>query len=327
MGDILVFAENDGGKVKKSAFELLSKASELAGAAGGSVVALLVGKGLDGLTGELAANGASKVVIAESDSLAAYDASGYAKAIEAVVNDLKPSVVLAAASAQGRDLMPRLAARIKAGLAVDVVNLKIDGGKLVATKPIYSGKALADVVFNSVVQIATVRPNSFPIAPAKAGATAEVIKKAVDVGSPLNPVVQLLKADTGGKVDLTEAEIIVSGGRAMGNAENFKVLRELADVIGATVGASRAAVDSGYAPHDMQVGQTGKVVNPKLYIASGISGAIQHLAGMRTSKIIVAINKDPEAPIFQKADYGIVGDLFQVVPQLTAEFKKLLAEG
>lgn len=326
MGDILVIAEQDSGKVKKSAFELLSKAGELAAAAGGSVVAVLVGKGLDGLTSELAAQGAKKVVLAESDALGSYDASAYAKAIEAVINDLKPTIVLAAASAQGKDLMPRLAARIKAGLAVDAVDLRIDGGKLVARKPIYSGKALADVTFNSPVQMASTRPNSFPVANPTPGATAEVIKKAVDVGTPLNPVAQLVKSDTGGKVDLTEAEIIVSGGRAMGNAENFKVLRELADVIGATVGASRAAVDSGFAPHDMQVGQTGKVVNPKLYIACGISGAIQHLAGMRTSKVIVAINKDPEAPIFSKADYGIVGDLFTVVPLLSAEFKKLLAE-
>jgi electron transfer flavoprotein alpha subunit len=173
--------------------------------------------------------------------------------------------------------------------------------------------------------MALVRPNSFGVSAPASGATAEVVKKDVDPGELQAEMKELVKG-TSDKVDLTEAEIIVSGGRAMKEAANFNILQELAAVIGATVGASRAAVDSGYASHDMQVGQTGKVVNPKLYMAFGISGAIQHLAGMRTSKIIVAVNKDPEAPIFQKADYGIVGDLFEIVPLLTTEFKKVLSE-
>lgn len=326
MGDILVFAEQSGGKVKKSSFELLSKATELAGAAGGSVVAVCVGKGLDSVTADLAKYGATKVVLAENDQLEKYNTIGYTKALASVIDELKPTVVLGSASAVGKDLFPRLAASIKAGLASDVVDLKIDGGKLVATKPVYSGKALADVTYNTDVQLATVRANSFGAGAANDSASAEAIKKNVDIGELVNAIVELQQGSTGGKADLTEAEVIVSGGRAMGNQENFKILNELADVLGATVGASRAAVDSGYASHDMQVGQTGKVVNPKLYIACGISGAIQHLAGMRTSKVIVAVNKDPEAPIFSKADYGIVGDLFTIVPLLTEEFKKVVSE-
>lgn len=323
MGDILVFAEHANGKVKKSAFELLSKANQLSSQLGGSVVAVLVGKGLDGLTGELAAYGAKKVVLAENDKLDAYNTIGMVVALEQIINELKPSVLLGSASAAGRDFLPRLAARLKAGLASDVTDLSVNAGKLVARKPIYSGKAFVDVSFNTALQMVTVRPNSFPVGAPQSGAQAEAIKKAVDVGNLINPIVTLEQGQGGAKADLTEAEAIVSGGRAMGSAENFKVLQPLADLLGATVGASRAAVDSGYASHDMQVGQTGKVVNPKLYVACGISGAIQHLAGMRTSKVIVAINKDAEAPIFSKADYGVVGDLFALLPLITEEVKKL----
>lgn len=324
MSDILVFCEHEDGKVKKSGLEIVSKATELASSLGGQVIAVVLGQGLDGIEKDLAAYGAKKVILAQGANVAKFDAGAYAAALAQVVEEIKPAVVLGSCSTIGKDVLPRLAARVKAGLAVDAVDLKIDGGKLVAKKPIYSGKAFADVVFNSNIQIASTRPNSFPLS-APSSAQAEVIKKDVAVDSLL-PVSEVSKKDTGGQADLTEAERIVSGGRAMGNADNFKVLQELAGVISATVGASRAAVDSGYAPHDMQVGQTGKVVNPVLYIACGISGAIQHLAGMRTSKIIVAINKDAEAPIFSKADYGIVGDLFEVVPHLTQEFKKILAE-
>lgn len=323
MGDILVFAEHADGKVKKSAFELLSKANQLAAQAGGSVMAVVIGKGLDGLTGELAAYGAKKVVLAESDQLSQYNTVGYAKALQQIIEEFKPSIVLGSASAIGKDFFPRLAVRLKAGLASDVTDLSVEGGKLVAKKPVYSGKAFVNVTFNSSVQMATSRPNSFAISTAQAGAQAEAIKKTVDIGAPVNPIKEILQDQGGVKVDLTEAEVIVSGGRAMGSADNFKVLQPLAEILGATVGASRAAVDSGYATHEMQVGQTGKVVNPKLYVACGISGAIQHLAGMRTSKIIVAINKDPEAPIFSKADYGVVGDLFTLIPFITEEVKKL----
>jgi len=324
MGDILVYAETDSGKVKKSAYELLTKAGELAGDAGGSVIAVCIGAGLNGAAEELAMYGAKKVVLSENASLDKYNTIGFAKALAAVIDEIKPSVVLGSASAVGKDLFPRVAAKLKAGLASDSVDLRIDGGKLVARKPVYSGKALCDVTFNTDIQMATVRANSFSTGAAQDGASAETIKSEANVGDLVNPIVEVVQGEGGDQVDLTEAEIIVSGGRAMGNAENFSILTELAGVIGATVGASRAAVDSGYAGHDMQVGQTGKVVNPKLYIANGISGAIQHLAGMRTSKVIVAVNKDPEAPIFSKADYGIVGDLFTIVPLLKDEFQKAM---
>lgn len=325
MGDILIVAEYAEGKVKKSAFELLSKAQDLAQGTGGNIVAVLLGSGVESLAPQLAPYGASKVAVVDQEALAQYNTIAYAKALAAVIEQLKPSLVLGAFSALGRDLFPRVAAKIKAGLSSDTVDLRVDGGKIIAKKPLYSGKALAEVVFNSPVQMVTVRPNSFPIVTPKEGAQAEILKISADLGSircALKETIQGVQ----GKIDLTEAEIIVAGGRALGNADNFKILQELADVVGATLGASRAAVDAGFASHDMQVGQTGKVVNPKLYIACGISGAIQHLAGMRTSKVIVAVNKDPEAPIFSKADYSIVGDLFTVVPLLTQEFKKLLAE-
>ena len=325
MGDILVFVEHENGAVKKSTHELLSKATELAGSAGGTVVAVAVGNGLDSLTADLAAYGAKKVVLAENDKLAQYNTVGYATALAATIDELKPSIVLGTASPAGKDLFPRLAAKIKAGLAQDTVDLKVDGGKLVATKPIYAGKAIVQATFNSDIQMATVRANSFPVKAPQDGASADIVKKAIDIADLVNPITEVIHGEGENKADLTEAEIIVSGGRAMGSAENFAIIQELADVLGATVGASRAAVDSGYATHDMQVGQTGKVVNPKLYIANGISGAIQHLAGMRTSKVIVAVNKDPEAPIFAKADYGVVGDLFKVVPLLTESLKKVMS--
>lgn len=327
MGNVLIFAEHQDGKLKKTSLELASKAAELAAKSGGQAEAVLIGTGVDALANELAPYGIKKVTVLQSPKLEKYNTIGYVNVLAALVKELNPDILLATASPAGKDFFPRLAARLDTGLAADAVDLKIDGdGKLLATHPIYSGKALVDIkIPNSKPQMALIRPNSFGVGAPQAGATAEVLKKDVDPGDMKSEMKELVKAASD-KADLTEAEIIVSGGRAMKEAANFKILQELADVIGATVGASRAAVDSGYAPHDMQVGQTGKVVNPKLYLAFGISGAIQHLAGMRTSKVIVAVNKDPEAPIFQKADYGIVGDLFEIVPLLTTEFKRVLSE-
>lgn len=318
MGTILVVGEHQAGKIKKVTQELVTKASEL----GGEVAVALVGHGIEN-PAELGTFGAKKVFVVDHPKLEKYNTEGVVKAVMDLIGEIKPSIVLGTASPTGKDFFPRLAARLNAGLASDCTDLKIDGGKLLATRPIFAGKAFVDVKFESDIQLATVRPNSF-VAKAS-GSAAEVVTKNTDPGE-IRAVMKEVIQGKSDKADLTEASIIVSGGRAMKGAENFKILQELADVIGATVGASRAAVDSGYAPHDMQVGQTGKVVNPNLYIACGISGAIQHLAGMRTSKVIVAINKDPEAPIFTKADYGIVGDLFQIVPLLTEEFKKALAE-
>jgi electron transfer flavoprotein alpha subunit len=242
-----------------------------------------------------------------------------------VLNGADPSVVLFGATAMGKDLSARVAARAGGALATDCTELDIDGGVLKVRRPVYSGKVYTDVVTTKdTIKMASVRPNTYSPAQ-KTGNSADV----VDVGLPITldeitAMVREIVGGTSGRKDVTEAEIIVAGGRSLKSEENFKILEELSDVIGASVGASRAAVDAGYAPHSRQVGQTGKVVNPKLYIAVGISGAIQHLVGMRTSKVIVAINKDPNAPIFQYADYGIVGDLFDVVPLLTEEFKKLL---
>jgi electron transfer flavoprotein alpha subunit len=327
MGNVLIFAEHQDGKLKKTSFELVSKGNELASKIGGQVEAVLIGSAAEGLAQQLASYGAKKVYVLENPNLEKYNTLGYVKVVTDLVNQIKPEIVLAAASPAGRDFFPRLAVRLNTGLVPDATDLKIDSDKkLLATHPIYSGKALVDVkIPNGLPQMALIRPNSFGTAAPQAGATAEVVKVSADPGEMKAMMKEMVKGMTD-KVDLTEAEIIVSGGRAMKAAENFKILKDFADVIGATVGASRAAVDSGYAPHDMQVGQTGKVVNPKLYFAIGISGAIQHLAGMRTSKVIVAVNKDPEAPIFQKADYGIVGDLFQIVPLMTEEFKKVLSE-
>lgn len=323
MSDILVFIEHQNGKVKKTSFELLSKAKSLA--EGGKVTALIVGAQTAEAASQVGAYGATDAVTIENDKLSTYNCIAYAEAIEKVVKEQNPSVVLGTASPAGKEIFPRLAGKLGAGLASDCTGLKIESGKLVAEKPIYSGKAIVDVTFNTDIQLATSRPNSFPVDAPSEGASANITSADFDPAEIKAPIAEMVQGEEG-KVDLTEAEIIVSGGRAMANAENFSVLRDLASVIGASVGASRAAVDSGYAPHDMQVGQTGKVVNPKVYIACGISGAIQHLAGMRNSKVIVAINKDPEAAIFSKADYGIVGDLFTIVPLLTDEFKKALAD-
>lgn len=323
MGNILVIGEHQEGKVKKVTQELVSKAAELAAQLGSEVDVVLVGHGLQN-PGELGQFGAKKIYTVDTPKLEKYNTEGYVKVISDLCNEVKPSIILGTASTLGRDLLPRLSARLSVGLASDCTDLKTEGGKLVATRPIYSGKAFVDVKFEGDIQMASARPNSF-VAKASGSGAAEVVSKDIDPGT-LRAVIKEIVKGKSDKADLTEAARIVSGGRAMKNAENFKILAELADTIGATVGASRAAVDSGYAGHDMQVGQTGKVVNPNLYIACGISGAIQHLAGMRTSKVIVAINKDPEAPIFTKADYGIVGDLFQIVPLLTQEFKKTLAE-
>ena len=325
MTDILVLGEHADGKVKKTTFELVSKASQLAGESGGKVFCLFIGNKVGDLPGQVACFGAKAAIVVEDEKLANYNTIAFKEILVQVINQFKPSIVLGTASPTGKDVFPRLAVSVKAGLATDAIELRLDNGKLVAKRPVFSGKTLVEVSYKTPVQLATCRPNSFPTNEASTGAAPEIIKLSPQI-SELRCVMKEKVQGVVGKQDLTEAEIIVSGGRAMANADNFKILNAMADVIGATVGASRAAVDSGYAPHDMQVGQTGKVVNPKLYMACGISGAIQHLAGMRTSKVIVAINKDPEAPIFSKADYGIVGDLFTVIPLLTDELKKVVAE-
>lgn len=317
---ILVFCETDGGKPRKTAQELLGKARELGL---GPVSAVVLG---DADVSALGSFGASTVYHYTGAAFAHNSTSVIVKALQTAIAAANPAYVLAAAGAAARDAFPRLAARTGSGLAVECTDLRAEGGALVGRRPVYAGKALVDVSVSSAVGLFTVRPNSFPLGAATGGAAAVVTG---DGGvSEADVDVKLVEtlAQTSKEVDLTEADRIVSGGRSLKSKENFDaIVRPLARAAHATAGASRAAVDAGYAGHGDQVGQTGKVVNPSLYIALGISGAIQHLAGMRTSRVIVAVNTDKGAPIFQHATYGIVGDLFEIAPLLQAELDKALA--
>ena len=310
--------------IKKVTREIVTAAGQLAETSGGKIHAVVIGHDLSRQADEIKSYVNGKVYTVFDPALENYSTQGYTDAVTAVIKEADPGFILFGATAMGKDLSARLAARLDAALMTDVTEVGIDGGTFKVLRPVYSGKAYAEVVSaKDTINMATIRPNIYPPAEKlEAGAGVVEVAAAIDSGRIGSIVKEIVKSTGGGK-DLTEADIIVSGGRALKSEENFKILQDLADVIGGTVGASRAAVDAGYVPHSIQVGQTGKVVNPKLYIACGISGAIQHLVGMRTSKVIVAINKDPNAPIFQKADYGIVGDLFEIVPILIDEFKKL----
>lgn len=324
--NILVFAEQRDGNVKKVAYEMLSAGAELAAALGGTVEAVLLGSGLDGLADMLVQYGAAKVYVADDPALATYASEAYTDTLAALIDKVQPAILLLGATAMGRDLAPRLAARLEVGVASDCTALEIDGGRLLATRPIFAGKALARVKLAEDPQVATVRPNVLAAREPDAGAgSAQVELIDAVAGRVRAEVVDIISAGEG-EVDVAEADIIVSGGRGVGGPEGFDPIRSLARKLGAAVGASRAAVDAGWIDHGHQVGQTGKTVTPNLYIACGISGAIQHLAGMKTSKVIVAVNKDPEAPIFKLANYGIVADLFEVVPALEKEFEQLLKE-
>ena len=319
---IYVIAEQRDGALRKVSFELASAARKLADQTGDEVSAILLGSGVEGLAPELGKFGVDKVFVGDNAALEPYITEAHAQVVAKILKDNDAAIALFAASVQGKDLSARVAAKLAGGLATDCTDVKIDGGKLVAVRPMYAGKCFGEVVFNTTPAMASLRPNVFPaVEIAKAAA---VTKVDVAVDAQKSKVLEVQK-DTSGKVDLTEANIIVSGGRGMKGPDEYKILEELADVLKGTVGASRAAVDAGWRPQKDQVGQTGKVVSPNLYIACGISGAIQHLAGMSSSKCIVAINKDAEAPIFTKADFGVVDDLFKVVPELTAACKKLVA--
>ncbi|HOX28889.1 MAG TPA: electron transfer flavoprotein subunit alpha/FixB family protein [bacterium] len=324
MANVLVIAEVKEGKLKKVTLELLSKGQELASKAGGALEAVVLGSGVEALAGEMAQYGAAKVYVADDAALAAFNGEAYANVLVKLIEASKPGIVLVGASINGKDLAPRISAKIGAGLASDCTDLDVADGKLVVKRPIFAGKAFSKITFKSDIQIASVRPNVNPLAAPNAGASPVVEKIDAAAGDVKAKILETHKS-AAGKIELTEAEIIVSGGRGMKGPENYKLIEDMAAVLGAAVGASRAAVDAGWRPHGDQVGQTGKTVNPNLYVACGISGAIQHLAGMSSSKCIVAINKDAEAPIFKVADYGIVGDLFTVVPLMTDELKKLLA--
>ena len=320
---ILVFAEQRDGKLKSSAKEALTAAAKLSSGNAGDVAALIIGSSVESLASELSGYGADTVYIADKPELEKYNCLNYTAALADAVKSFSADVLIGGASPMGKDLFPRLAARLDAGIVTDVTELTADGNNLSAQKPMYAGKVISKVlVQGDGLKIASIRPNVF--AAEQTGQGSATVSK-LDVTLPESRLkTKEVRKGVSEKADLTEAAVIISGGRSLGSAEKFSILEECADVIGATVGASRAAVDAGYAPHHMQVGQTGKTVNPNLYIACGISGAIQHMAGMRTSKIIVAINTDPEAPIFNIADYGIVADLFEAVPIMTQKFKEIL---
>jgi electron transfer flavoprotein alpha subunit len=310
MSAVCAFVETSKGNLKKTAAEILGEGRRLADALGGELDAVLVGKEVTGLADQVAALGANRVLVADADALAQFNVEGYVKALMKAVAASSPKVVLLAASVMGKDLGPALSAGTGSALLTDVTS--------------YAGKALANIHAETETVVATLRPNVFDPAEPEAGKSApvEVIESGVSAAE-LRVVVKEVLAKASEKLDLTEADIIVAGGRGMRDAENWGLLEALSESVGGVLGASRAVVDAGWRPHDEQVGQTGKTVSAKLYIAAGISGAIQHLAGMRTSKCIVAINTDAEAPIFKVADYGIVGDALEVLPVLTEELKKL----
>ncbi|GAB6268690.1 MAG: electron transfer flavoprotein subunit alpha/FixB family protein [Smithella sp.] len=319
---VFIVAEQREGALRKVSFELASAARKLADQTGDEVSAILLGSGIESLAAELGKFGVDKVFVGDNAALEPYVTEAHAQVVAKILKDNDAAIALFGASVQGKDLSARVAAKLAGGLATDCTDVKVDGGKLVAVRPMYAGKCFGEVVFNTTPAMASLRPNVFAaVENAKAAA---VTKVDVAVDGVKSKVLEVQK-DASGKVDLTEANIIVSGGRGMKGPDEYKILEELADVLKGTVGASRAAVDAGWRPQKDQVGQTGKVVSPNLYIACGISGAIQHLAGMSSSKCIVAINKDAEAPIFTKADFGVVDDLFKVVPELTAACKKLVA--
>lgn len=324
---ILVYIEAREGKVKKSSLEALSEGARRAKDFKTEVNAVLVGDKIDSLAPEVFSYGASKIYLLEGAGFSHYSAEGYAQAMVDLIQEIEPDVIFFSASAMGKDLSPRVAARLGVGLASDCTSTASRGGKLEVIRPVFAGKALVTVTFKSVPQIATLRPNVLPLAE-PVSEKGEVIKKEVVIPEDQikGKAVELIKEE-GAELDVTEAEIVVSGGRGMKGPENYDLLRELTAILPhSAVGASRSAVDAGWIDHQHQVGQTGKTVSPNLYFAFGISGAIQHLAGMSSSKCIVAVNKDPEAPIFKVADYGLVDDLFQVIPHLKEELKKVLSE-
>ena len=333
---VYIFAEQVDGKLSGIAFELLGKANELAKDLGTDVSAVLIGSGIKDLADQLAEYGADKVIVVDDPELKDYRTEPYAHALAGAINEFKPEIMLVGATPIGRDLGPRVSARVATGLTADCTKLDIGDfplnpipgkeqlhNQLLMTRPAFGGNTIATIACpDHRPQMATVRPGVMQRQAKKEGAKAQVIE--FNPGfTPDHNYVEILDIvkSVSETVDIMDAKILVSGGRGMGGPENFKILRELADALGGEVACSRAVVDAGWMPKDMQVGQTGKTVRPQIYVACGISGAIQHLAGMEESDIIIAINKDETAPIFDAADYGIVGDLFKIVPEFTEKVK------
>lgn len=318
MAKVLVYTETNKGNVKPVTLEILGKLN------GQDCEVAVIGDLSDEQVKVLAEHGANKIHKVKGDNLDKYSPEGYANALHGFISSGSYDYVMAGATSLGKDMLPRLATKFDAGLASDCTNFIFEGDTFNGTRPLFAGKCLAKVNLQGPKpHFISVRPNALGMPDSTTAGAGEASDTTGEAGN-IRAAIKEIIASASEQVDLTEANIIVSGGRAMKNPENFEILRDMASVIGATVGASRAAVDSGYAAPNMQVGQTGKTVSPSLYIACGISGAIQHLAGMRTSKVIVAINTDPDAPIFTKADYGIVGDLYKIVPIMKEEFKKIL---
>ncbi len=322
---ILAFAEQREGKFKKSAFEVTQTAKKISVQLGAELLTLVIGDNVELFASELSSYGAGKILVVQDPRLHFYSTTAYAKIVADIAQREQVSMIFFPASQMGKDLAPRVAGKLHAGVATDCTALKIENGEIVATRPVYAGKSSVDVKVTSSVKIYSLRPNVFTASPVN-GNSSSVEKVSIQLnGADFSAKVTGVKLSAG-RPDVTEASIIVSGGRGMKGPEHFYLVEKLADTLGGAVGASRAVVDAGWRPHDEQVGQTGKTVSPTLYVACGISGAVQHIAGMSSSKYIVAINKDKDAPIFQIADYGIVGDVFEILPSLTEELKKALAK-
>lgn len=315
---ILVFLEQRGGSVKKSSFEAASAAISTGSQLGYEVEAVTVGGSIDNLE-QAGKFGINKVVHFKYDRLAEFSSSAYADIVASFAAESGTDIIFFSNTSMGKDLAPLVCVKTGAGILMDCTNLEVTNGEIVATRPVFAGKALVEAKITSTKKVFTLRPNVFAVASQEVNA--EVTVKSVDNPNFKTKVVDVKKSE--GKLDVAEADVIVSGGRGLKGPENFGMIEDLAQVLGAAVGASRAVVDAGWRPHSEQVGQTGKTVSPNLYVAVGISGAIQHLAGMSSSKYIVAINKDKDAPIFSIADYGIAGDIFEIVPALTEELKKV----
>lgn len=317
---VLVLGEVRDGSLRNVSYEAVGAAKTVA--EGGEVVGVLLGASVSSLAGELIQYGADRVVVVEDEKLAQYTSDGYAQGLLAVVDSEQPEGLVFGHTSLGKDLSPKVAGKLNSGLISDVTGIEEAGGNIVFTRPIYSGKAFEKKVVTDGLIFATIRPNNIAPLEKDESRTGDVSSLSVDIKDLRTIIKEVVRKATEG-VDLSEAKVVVAGGRGVKSEDGFEPLKELAQVLGGAVGASRGACDAEYCDYSLQIGQTGKVVTPDLYIACGISGAIQHLAGMSNSKVIVAINKDPEANIFNVADYGIVGDLFEVVPMLTEEFKKL----
>jgi len=326
MNGVLVWIDQFRGKVLPVSWEALGVGRTVTDKRGVPLTAVVFGQNIDSIVKEAFHNGANRVIKSDDATLAEFRLEPYAALLDKVIADEKPQVVVGGASTRGRELLAAAAADANAGLLSDVTELSIEGDSLQGTRPVYAGKVLSSAVINGPLQFVTIRSRAFPAPTPDPTKSGEVVSIAPVLSEDQIATKVTGFEETKGTVNLTDARIIVSGGRGVGGPEGFAPVRELADVLGAAVGASRATVDAGWIPYAHQVGQTGKTVSPDLYIAAGISGAIQHQAGMRTAKVIVAINKDPDAPMFKLARYGIVGDLFKVLPALTQAFRAKLGK-